>query len=136
MARLRPAFGGRRVLLGVYMQDVAWVAELADLLGFCLVGVAALDSCMNSDLGVEGVPRFDARDSGELLRITGELRPDLLLANYLPSGLPTDLRADTLPLCPPLGFGGTLRIAETWARTLRRGPEGWRRDSGFAEQAP
>ncbi|MBI3185552.1 MAG: AAA family ATPase [Myxococcales bacterium] len=126
--RLRPALAGTRVLLGVYTQESGWIAELVKSLGMRLMAAAVLDSCMNVDLGLEGVPRVPVRDAAELCEVVRELEPDLLLANYLVRDLPPKLRAAHVPLFPPLGFTGTLRVAERWARAAAHRPEGWRAD--------
>jgi len=134
IARLRPVLGGKRIFLGIYTQDVSWISELVESLDFQIIGIASVDSCMNETIGDMEAPHFEAKDSKDLLRHVAELKPDLYLANYVPRGIPVACKASAVPLCPPLGFNGAMKVAEHWARALFTSQEEWRFDRRFARE--
>ena len=77
--------------------------------------------------GIEVEENFDpAKRDEEILR----LQPDIMLTNY-ESGLPLDgVLADTIPMCPDVGFFTGLEMAERWTRLTGGGREGsWKKDA-------
>ena len=136
MARLRPHLAGRRLMIVSYIHDVDWILEAAFDAGMQVAKVGILDYTQDylfrtrfeGCFAVETGYTAEQRDADLI-----EIRPDLLLCNYVPGRLPVDMHADGIPLCPDVGFGGGVALAQRWA-TLLKAPirEGWRDDAPTA----
>lgn len=131
--RLRPHLTGRRLMIVSYIHDVDWILETAFDAGMRVEKVGILDYTQDH--------LFRTRYEGRFVVQTGytaeqrdqdliDIRPDLLLCNYVPGALPIAVHADGIPLCPDVGFGGGVALAHRWA-TLLKAPirEGWRNDA-------
>ena len=133
MERLQPHLAGRRLMIVSYIHDVDWIIETAFDAGMRVEKVGILDYTQDH--------LFRTRYKGRFVVETGytgeqrdldliDIRPDLLLCNYVPGTLPIAVHADGIPLCPDVGFGGGVALACRWA-TLLKAPirEGWRDDA-------
>ena len=133
MDPLRPYLTGRRLMIVSYIHDVDWILESAFDAGMTVEKVGILDYTQEH--------LFRTRYEGRFVVQTGytaeqrdkdliDIRPDLLLCNYVPGTLPITVHADGIPLCPDVGFGGGVTLARRWA-TLLKAPirEGWRDDA-------
>ncbi len=62
-------------------------------------------------------------------------RPDILLTNYASSIADEVFVADTIPMCPDVGFYSGLHMAGRWARLLKLNLKGeWKRDERLFRQ--
>jgi nitrogenase iron protein len=131
--RLHPQLAGRRIMIVSYIHDVDWILEIAFDTGMQVEKVGILNYTQDHLFRTRFRGRF-ALETGytarkrdaDLMRI----KPDLLLSNYVPDGLPVKIRVGGIPLCPDVGFDGGAALAQRWA-ALMRAPirEGWRDDA-------
>ncbi len=139
VARLRPCLEGRRLLIITYNHDIDWLLETAFDLGMEVLKVGLLDYSQD-DL-------FRSRYRAELRVETGyppekrgediiELKPDIVLTNYMPVGLPAVAHYASIPLCPDVGFLSGLQLAQRWQNLVKLPPvEGWKRDEHLARSS-
>ena len=129
---LRPDMAGRRLMIVSFLHDVDWILEIAFDLGMVVEKVGVLNYIQDHQFRTRFRDRFPVETDYDAEKRDADLeriRPDLLLCNYVPKTLPIAVHADTLPLCPDVGFYGGLALARRWA-TLLKSPirEGWRDD--------
>ena len=137
--RLRPHLQGKKLMVVTYNCELDWILRTALDLGMRIVRIGLLNysqdagfrTRLNVDLPV--VEDYNRQDrQGELAR----LAPDVLLTNYA-SALGKDVPvADTIPMCPNVGFTSSIELARRWSRLLAlRLKGGWKDDGVLFEEA-
>ena len=132
VVRLRSILEGRRLLIITYNHNVDWILRTAFDLGIevpkiCIMNYSQ-DRGFNTKLDVtlnveEG---FDASRREEEIE---RYKPDILLTNYAFNSGGVDYIADTIPLCPDVGFFSGLNLARRWAALIRLNIQGdWKND--------
>lgn len=129
---LRPALAGKRLFIVTHNHQLDWVLDLAWDLEMEIVKVGILASAWDDTLTTKygdrvpfvlGYPREQRSDD------IRALRPDLTLTNFWWRDVPEDVRVDTLPVCPDVGFFSGVQYAQRWRHWLQLPPqEGWRHD--------
>jgi nitrogenase iron protein len=130
--RLAPYLAGKRLMIVSFIHDVDWILETAFDLGMGVEKVGILNFSQDHIFRTRFADRF-ACETGytpeKRDRDLSRIQPDLLLSNYVPEKLPAAIHADSIPLCPDVGFYGGLRFARRWAALLKSPVrEGWRDD--------
>ncbi len=128
--RLRAHFREARVLIAAYEGQVDWIVETLIDLGAEVIKIGLFKSCQNElSLGSARVVPLEGDYSGEKrFRDIEELRPDLVLTNYVPRQVPAGIGVTSLPLQPQAGFFGPLAYAQRWELARHPLAEGWRVD--------
>ena len=132
---LRPlsdALSGRRAMIVSHHPRVDWVLDLLCDLGMEVVMVGLMSGPDEGPpMRHRGIPLKYLYTKEERARDLSELRPDIVLSNYIPPSNGGMSHHDVLPLCPDVGFWTGVEMARRWARIIRLPPlEGWRRDGG------
>ncbi len=136
---LRVHFRGVRVLIAAYEGQVDWVAESLTDLGAEVIKIGLFESCQNEFLPCSAlaVPVEADYSAEKRFRDIEELRPDLVLTNYVPRQVPAGIGVTSLPLQPQAGFFGPLAHAQRWVLALYPFVEGWRQDyEGLKDTSP
>ncbi|MFA5312382.1 MAG: nitrogenase component 1 [Methanomassiliicoccales archaeon] len=127
---LSETLSGKKVMVVSHDPQIDWVLDLISDLNMDLVRVGLLSG---DDDGLPirhpNVPAVCSYSKEVRSKDMIELRPDLVLSNYAPSGSEGTSHHDILPLCPDVGFWSGLDMAQRWVRIMRLPPmEGWRMD--------
>ncbi|MCD6224720.1 MAG: hypothetical protein J7K32_04195 [Deltaproteobacteria bacterium] len=129
----RKTLEGKRIMIITYIHDTDWIMETAFDLGMEVVKVCILNYSQDNLFRTRYPGRFEVETDYPPQKRDDDLRrlkPDLLLCNYTPQDLPLALHADTIPLCPDVGFYGGLAFARRWAALLKSPvKEGWKYES-------
>lgn len=132
IAQLKPYLQGRKLMVVTYNAELDWILKTALDLGMeiSLIGVLdySQDAGFRSNLGID-LPVVEHYDRSRREADVARLRPDVLLSNYFTSageGVPV---ADTIPMCPDVGFDSAIKLARRWAQLLKLDLKGdWRED--------
>ena len=129
----RNALKGKRIMIITYIHDTDWIMVTAFDLKMKVAKICILNYSQDNLFYTRYPDRFEVETNYPPQKRDDDLRrlkPDLLLCNYTPQNLPVKMHADTIPLCPDVGFYGGLAFARRWA-TLLKSPvkEGWKYDS-------
>jgi nitrogenase iron protein len=139
--RLRAYLSGRRLMVVTFNHDIDWILSTALDVGMEVAFVGVLeysqDHRFKTEFG-EQIGELNANlDYTAMTRLDDVMRiaPDVLLGNYLPGdGLCVPV-ADTIQLCPDVGFMSGITLAARWADLLRLNlKEGWRQDAALYSQ--
>ena len=130
MEPFKKALEGKRIMIITYIHDTDWILETAFDMGMEVVKVCILNYSQDNLFRTRYPGRFEVETNYPPQKRDDDLRrlkPDLLLCNYTPQDLPLELHADTIPLCPDVGFYGGLAFAGRWAALLKSPvKEGWK----------
>ncbi len=136
---LRPSLAGKKLMVVSYNCELDWILRTALDLDMEIVRVGLLDysqdvgfrTRIEADLPV--VENYAREARGDEI---AALAPDVLLTNYaspLGDSVPV---ADTIPMCPDVGFGSAITLARRWAQLLKTNAKGsWKDDGILFEQS-
>lgn len=139
IARLRTVLRGKKLMVVAYNCELDWILRTALDLEMEIVRIGILN--YSQDVGfrtridadfpvVENYDRFARANE-----IT-QLAPDVLLTNYATAIADSVPVADTIPMCPNVGFMSSVDLARRWARLLRlRLKGGWKNDGLLFEES-
>jgi nitrogenase iron protein NifH len=135
LEEIRGHLEGKRLMIFTWHYDVDWIIELAFDLGMEVCKVCVFnkpdygrDKEIRTRFGDRIIFETDYPPSRRYAEIE-EQAPDLVIANYIPSGMPSSAHYDTFSFCPDVGFFSGLKVAERWRRILLTpSVEGWRGD--------
>lgn len=138
IASLRPGLTGKKLMILTYNHELDWILKTALDAGMQIVKIGVFnysqDEGFRTRLGAE-LPveeNYDREKRGDDL---ARYRPDVLLTNYASSISEEVPVADTIPMCPDVGFDSGLVLARRWARLLQLNVKGeWRRDERLFKQ--
>jgi hypothetical protein len=115
-----------------------WILQTALDIGIEIVKIGILDFSQDegfrSRLGIplnvtENYDRSNRRED------IARYRPDILLTNYASSVADEVRVADTIPMCPDVGFFSGLVLAKRWAKLMKLNLKGeWLRDEHLFKQ--
>jgi len=129
---LRKTLKGKKLMIITYNYELDWIIQTAIDLGIEIVKIGLLnyaqDESLRTNLDIT-LPIELEYDRENRAPDIAKYRPDIVLANYqfaLASDVPV---ADTIPLCPDVGFFSGLLLARRWANLLKLNQKGeWRQD--------
>ena len=137
--QLKPHLAGKKLMIITYNCELDWILKTALDLGMDIVRIGILNysqdagfrTRLDADFPVEENYNRFGRDE-EL----STLAPDVLLTNYASSAGNIVPVADTIPMCPDVGFLSSIELAKRWARLLKLRLKGdWRDDGRLFEQS-
>ena len=133
IAQLKPSLAGKKLMVVSYNCELDWILKTALDLEMEIVRIGILNysqdagfrTRLNADFPViENYDRFGRADEIE------HLAPDVLLTNYASSAGANVPVADTIPMCPDVGFFSSITLARRWVRLMRlKLKGGWRDDA-------
>ncbi len=129
---LKADLAGKRLMIITYNHELDWILKTALDVGIDIVKIGVFN--FSQDEGFR--TRLDAAfnvvenyDRSERDQDIAAYRPDILLTNYASSLADEPFVADTIPMCPDVGFHSGLVLARRWARLLKLNLKGeWRQD--------
>lgn len=137
VARLRPALAGKRLMVITYNHELDWILQTALDVGMEIVKVCVLDYSQDEGFRTNltvPLPVEESYDRANRACDIAALRPDVLLSNYASSEADDVPVADTIPMCPDLGFDSGIKLASRWATLLKLNASGdWRADAKLFE---
>lgn len=129
---LRPALMGKRLMIVTYNHELDWLLEAALDAGMELVKIGVLnfsqDEGFRTRLTVP-LPVEEPYDRTRRVADAEDLRPDVLLGNYESAQADGPYLADTIPMCPDVGFFSGVKLLERWTALMGLQLEGgWKQD--------
>ena len=134
---LRPHLAGKKLMVVTYNCELDWILKTALDLDMDIVRIGLLNYSQDAGFRtrldadfpvVEGYERFGRTDEIE------KLAPDVLLTNYASAVANAVPVADTIPMCPDVGFLSSIKLARRWARLLKLHLKGGWKDDGVLFQ--
>lgn len=133
IAQLKPSLAGKKLMVVTFNCELDWILKTAIDLEMEVVRIGILNYSQDTGFRtrldvdfpvIENYDRFGR--AGEIER----LAPDVLLTNYASSAGDDVPVADTIPMCPDVGFFSSIALARRWVRLMRlRLKGGWRDDA-------
>ena len=129
---LKPFLRGKKLMIITYNHNLDWILKTAIDLDMDIVKLGILNfsqdaiftSNLDVELNVEENYNKDNRESD-----FKKYQPDILLSNYEFILQDTKIIADTIPMCPDVGFFSGIEIATRWAAMFKMDLKGeWRQD--------
>ena len=128
---------GKKLMVVTYNCELDWILKTALDLDMDIVRIGLLNYSQDAGFRtrldadfpvVEGYDRFGRTDEIE------KLAPDVLLTNYASAVANAVPVADTIPMCPDVGFLSSIKLARRWARLLKLHLKGGWKDDGVLFQ--
>ncbi|MCR5846111.1 MAG: AAA family ATPase [bacterium] len=129
---LRPSLTGKRLMVFTYNCELDWLLKTALDCGMEIVKICLVD--YSQDMGFRtrldvDLPVEMGYDPSKRAADIEELKPDVVLANYTAPNSSSTYVSDVIPMCPDVGFGSGLALAQRWARRLDTARRGlWEQD--------
>jgi nitrogenase iron protein len=138
IAALRPQLSGKKLMIITYNHELDWILKTALDAGMEIAKIGVLnysqDEGFRTRLSVS-LPVEENYDRERRADDIAAYRPDVLLTNYASSVAEDVPVADTIPMCPNVGFESGLTLARRWARLLQLNVKGaWRQDEQLFKQ--
>lgn len=134
IAALRPVLHGKRLMVITYNHNLDWILKTALDAGMEIVKLGILNFSQDEGFRTEfsGLPVEEDYDRTRRAGDIAAFRPDIVLSNYESSLTYENCVADTIPMCPDVGFFSGVLMAERWAKLLDFDLQGeWKRDEGL-----
>ncbi|MDR2620536.1 MAG: AAA family ATPase [Propionibacteriaceae bacterium] len=129
---VKAQLNGKRLMVVTYNHELDWILQTALDAGMEIVKVCVLDYSQDDGFRTRITQPFPVEQHYDRTRRAADiaaLRPDVLLSNYASSVADAVAVADTIPMCPDVGFTSGLKLAHRWANLLKTTPRGdWRLD--------
>jgi len=132
ISKLRETLAGKKLMIITYNYELDWIIQAALDARIEIVKVGLLNYYQdegfrtNLDITFPVEAEYDGENRAADI---AKYRPDILLANYQFSLAGSVSVADTIPLCPGVGFFSGLNLVRRWASLLKLDQRGeWRRD--------
>ena len=136
---LKPVLSGKKLMVVAYNCELDWVLKTALDLDMQIVRIGILNYSQDAgfrtrlDADFPVVENYDRADRGDEI---SKLAPDVLLTHYASAVANAVPVADTIPMCPDVGFMSSISLAKRWARLLRLKLKGdWKQDGALFEQS-
>ena len=135
---LRPILKDKKLMIITYNHELDWILRTAVDIGIEIVKIGILNfsqdedfrSTLNISFPVE--KNYDRNNRKKDLEL---YKPDILLTNYASSIADEVCVADTIPMCPDIGFNAGIILAQRWAKLMRLNLKGaWRQDERLFKQ--
>jgi nitrogenase iron protein len=135
---LKPVLKGKKLMVITYNHELDWILKTAIDVGIEVVKIGVLNFSQDEgfrtrlDIPLPVEENYD-RDNRE--KDLEHYQPDILLTNYASSIADEVFVADTIPMCPDVGFYTGLDMAKRWARLLKLNLKGeWKQDERLFKQ--
>ena len=135
---LKPILTGKKLMILTYNHELDWILETAIDVGVEVVKIGILNFSQDEGFRTKLVmplPVEENYDRGNRESDLERYKPDILLTNYASSIADEVVVADTIPMCPDIGFYTGIKMARRWARLLQLNLKGeWRQDERLFKQ--
>ena len=135
---LKPALTGKKLMIITYNHELDWILQTAVEVGIEVVKVGILNYSQDEGFRTKldiSFPVEENYDRNNRKKDLALYDPDILLTNYASSIADDVCVADTIPMCPDVGFYSGLVMARRWAKLLKLNLKGaWRQDEQLFKQ--
>ena len=132
---LIPVLKGRRLMIATYNFELDWILRPALEAGMEIVkiGVFSYSQDVNFRTRLDAeLPVEEGYPYDQALKDVMTLQPDILLTNYSSGQEDLVPVADTIPMCPDVGFETGIRMIKRWAGLLGLRNKGvWKKDEAL-----
>lgn len=118
VARLKPQLEGSKLMIITYNHNLDWILKTALDLGIEVVKLGILNFSQDAGFTTEYPGTFNVEENYNTENRLADIehyQPDILLSNYEFPGNQQVKVADTIPMCPDVGFFSGLNLAKRWA---------------------
>lgn len=126
---------GKRLMIITYNHELDWILETVVDLEMEIVNIGLLNSSQDEGFRTKLAIDFPVEENYDATKREQQIkrdRPDILLTNYASSVSDLVAVADTIPICPDVGFFSGLSLAKRWAKLLQLNMKGeWMQDEGL-----
>ncbi len=136
--QLRAMFSGKKVFMTTINTGMDWFLDVLREIGAEVVFIGVLNY-LSQPVKVTNHPesyRIDENFNGDkTAQLLKELKPDIVLANYLTPADEDPYLVDSMPMSPPIGFFSGIQIVQRWPRLMRTSRKGgWMNDRKLFEK--
>lgn len=132
MEKLKPVLGGKRLMIITYNHNLDWILKTALDAGMQIVKLCILNFSQDEGFTTSLSVPLPVEENYDRVRREEDIlacQPDILLSNYESSVTYGSCVADTIPMCPDVGFFSGLLMVERWAKLLELNLQGeWKND--------
>ena len=135
---IKPFLKGKKLMIITYNHELDWILKTAADVGMEIVKIGILNYSQDEgfrtklDMPLLVEENYDRNNREKDLE---QYKPDILLTNYASANIDGVCVADTIPMCPGIGFYSGLVLAKRWAKLLRLNLKGaWRQDERLFKQ--
>ena len=130
---IMPVLKGKKLMVITYNHELDWILKTADDAGMEIVKIGILnfsqDEGFRTNLSLK-CPVEENYDKTKRMSDIDKYKPDVLLTNYASSVAEKVAVADTIPMCPYVGFESGIEMLKRWAELLRLDRKGeWNDDA-------
>lgn len=130
---IMPVLKGKKLMVITYNHELDWILKTADDAGMEIVKIGILnfsqDEGFRTNLSLK-CPVEENYDKTKRMSDIDKYKPDVLLTNYASSAAEKVAVADTIPMCPYVGFESGIEMLKRWAELLRLDRKGeWNDDA-------
>ncbi len=135
---LRPILKDKKLMIITYNHELDWILRTAVDIGIEIVKIGILNFSQDEDFRSKLNISFPVEENYDRNNRKKDLelyKPDILLTNYASSIADEVCVADTIPMCPDIGFNAGIILAQRWAKLMRLNLKGaWRQDERLFKQ--
>lgn len=131
---VRPALEGKKLMIITYNHELDWILKTAidagmEIVKLCILNFSQDEGFRSALPEVQHILREENYDTNKRSEDIHRYQPDILLSNYESSAAYGSCIADTIPMCPDVGFFSGLIIARRWVNLFDMNLEGeWKDD--------
>ncbi|MEG0283176.1 MAG: nitrogenase component 1 [Erysipelotrichales bacterium] len=130
--RMKPILRGKKLMIITYNHELDWILKTALDLEIEIVKICILNFSQDTGFRTRIDYPFNVEEDYSGESSDGDVamyQPDILLTNYANSDGKNVKVADTIPMCPDVGFLSGLNMAIRWANLFNLSVEGeWKDD--------
>lgn len=136
---LKPALAGKKLFVTTINVNIDWLLEAARDTGMEIVYIGVMNYLRQEIKVTEHPEDYPALDPDfewtQMMVKIQELKPDLVLANYVVQNDGDTFIADAIPMLPVTGFMSGLAVTKRWAELFETKREGaWKDDRALFDK--
>lgn len=137
IAAVKKILKGKKLMVITYNHQLDWILRTAldagmEIAKLCILNFSQDEGFSSRLPEIADVPLEEDYDRQKRIGDIQYYRPDILLSNYESSAGCENCIADTIPMCPDIGFFSGLILAERWAGLFNMNLEGaWKNDQSL-----
>lgn len=136
---LRPALTGKKLFVTTINVNIDWLLDAARDAGMEIVYIGVMNYLRQELKVTEHAEDYPALDPDfewtQLMSKIKELKPDLVLSNYVVQGEEDSYIVDAIPMLPATGFQSGIAVTRRWAELFETKREGaWKDDRSLFDK--
>ena len=140
IAAVKPLLEGKKLFIVTFNHEIDWILGAALDCGMQIVKIGVLNFSQDEGFrtSIPEVRALDIEEDYDREKRYEDIRrrkPDIVLGNYNADDIAEGVVADTIPMCPDVGFFSGVDRVERWAGLVGSGKEGeWQNDKELFER--